>query len=56
MNDFTNIQKGSFYDFGSQRGLKSVATFSVDCFNTLKLIFPRLWVFKGIQHQGVSNY
>ena len=55
MNECTNILKGSFCDFGSQRGLKSMAAFSIDCFSTLTLIVPRLWVFKGIQRQEISN-
>ena len=56
MNEYMNIRKESFCDFGSQRERTSVVTFFVDCFNTLTLIAPRLWVFKGIHHQGRTNY
>ena len=53
MNECMNIRKGSFCDFGSQREMKSVATFSVDCFNALTSVVPRLWVFKSIQYQEI---
>ena len=56
MNECMNIQRGSLCDFGFQREMKSVASFSFDCFYTLTLIVPRLWMFKYIQHQEVSNY
>ena len=56
MNEYMNIQKERFCDFGSPREMKSVANLSVDCFNTFTLIVPRLWLFKGIDHQEISNY
>ena len=56
MNEYMNIQKESFCDFGSQREMKSVSTLFVDCYNTMTLIATRLLLFKGIHHEEISNY
>ena len=56
MNECMNFQKECFCDSGSKREMKSVAIFSVDCFNTLTLIVPRFRVLKGIQHKEITNY